>query len=394
MKKIIYTLIFCSVFGQYLNAQCGGSEQPPCNPGYFEGRLIILSLTQVEFQMRAVNSVVPSRSTCGVGFPPPVQDNIIADITFALKWPTGSPILGLLPQTVGPCTCSGGTCSGGPGGYNIEGGGDVFDGGDGTTIQPFAANGTPLGTPEFWTLNEWVAICTLDVFFESDPVDVDIQLYAHGDNDEAEVTTSIVPSFNFDAVDYTLAVEEPLPLSLLAFNADKYGERSALISWRTSNEINTSHFMVERSLDRYSWEEVGKVQAAGESAATLNYQLVDENVYDGRKPNARFYYRLNMVDRDGRAQKSNIDVVQFSNNNLSGVSVFVFPNPSTDGVNIELNYTEESASPAEFLMYNELGQMVYKQNVPDGSTFEFIDFGKANINRTPTVSLGIDLISS
>jgi hypothetical protein len=138
--------------------------------------------------------------------------------------------------------------------------------------------------------------------------------------------------------------------------------------------------MVERSLDRYNWEEVGKVKAAGESGATLNYQFVDENVYDGRKPNARFYYRLNMVDRDGRAQKSNIDVVQFSNNNFSGVSVFVFPNPSTDGVNVELNYTEEMASPAEFLMYNELGQVVYKQEVPEGSTFEFIDFRKANIN--------------
>jgi hypothetical protein len=136
--------------------------------------------------------------------------------------------------------------------------------------------------------------------------------------------------------------------------------------------------VIERSTDRSSWVEVGKVQAAGESAATQKYQFIDQNVYDGRRANVRYYYRLNIVDRDSRGAYSNIDVVKFSND-LSVASIYVYPNPSTDGVNIELNYTEETMTPAEILVYNDLGQLVYAREIPENSAIEFIDFSKANI---------------
>lgn len=329
--------------------------------------------------MRAVSSVIPMQSTCS-GFPPAIQNNIIADLVFAVKWPLGTMgLLGLLPQTVTPCSCSGGTCSGGNGGYNIALGVGPFDGAN-NTIQGFGATGTPFGTPDTWVLDQWETICTLDVFFEADPFDVDFELYAHGDDDVAEQTNSIAPNFNFEQVDYTMDVQVALPLDLLSFTAEKHGERSAILNWTTANEINTNHFAIERSTDRYNWQQIGKVQAAGESTSVEKYLFLDENVYDGRKPNARYYYRLNVVDNDGKAKKSGIDVVQFSNGDSDGPAVFVYPNPSTSGVHVELNMGDAVSAPAEILIYNDLGQMVLKHDIPDASELEFIDYSKTNIN--------------
>lgn len=382
MKYILYSLLFVAI-SVSAAAQCGGSNQPPCNPGFFEVRGMTNGLTQYVVQMRAVGAVVPARSTCS-GFPPAIQNNIIADLVFAVKWPASAPVLGMLPQTVAPCTCSGGTCSGGGGGYSIDigigpllGTGGVFD------VQGFGASNTPYGTPVNWVLNEWVSICTLDIFFEDAPIEVDFQVYAHGDDPTLEIGASIAPNFNFAVTppgqDYTMAVDQVLPLDLLVFKAQKYGEYSAILKWTTANEVNTNHILIERSEDRITWDIAGKMQAAGTSTSLLNYEFIDRNIYDGRKANARYYYRLNIVDGDGRSRKSNIDVVQFSSNQ-SAASVFVFPNPSTDGVNVELNYTADNPAPADMLIYNELGQIVYRQIVPSGSTFEFIDFTKARIN--------------
>ncbi len=55
-----------------------------------------------------------------------------------------------------------------------------------------------------------------------------------------------------------------LPLTLLDFTVTKNGN-IAQLKWQTANEVNTSHFDIERSTDGVNFTAIGKVDAAGNS---------------------------------------------------------------------------------------------------------------------------------
>ena len=65
-------------------------------------------------------------------------------------------------------------------------------------------------------------------------------------------------------------------------------------NWATSQELNSSHFEIEKSTDGVNFYYLGKVNAAGTSIAQRDYSYVDTKV------NEFNYYRLKMVDIDGK----------------------------------------------------------------------------------------------
>lgn len=77
-----------------------------------------------------------------------------------------------------------------------------------------------------------------------------------------------------------------LPVTLLNFEAraeDKY----VMITWFTANEAGIDSFIVERSADAISFNEVGRIKAAGNSSSLLAYAVVDKQPSPGVT-----YYRL------------------------------------------------------------------------------------------------------
>jgi hypothetical protein len=345
------------------------------NPGHFDIRLVDLAGNQFGVEMRNTNaaSTPHGNGTCTLL----AENTLFNDLIFTLKCTDCSVSGDINDVFVDNCTST----EMEEFGYGVEDqtiGAPIF----GYYLHPFALDNNPFDCPEDWVLGEWVQIVVLNHAADIDPVGVSIVTYEEalvdpGFGINREPNISLIENGTMETA-YTPEVEGVLPLDLIGFTAQIYEERSAILKWSTVNEVNTSHFVIERSLDRVNWTEVGKVQASGESQAIVNYQLVDVDVYDGRKPNARFYYRLQMVDRDARSSKSNIEIVQFSSD-VVVATVFVFPNPSTNGVNVELNYNEETAQPADIVLYNDLGQMVYQQEIAEGSALEYIDFTKSNI---------------
>jgi hypothetical protein len=49
-----------------------------------------------------------------------------------------------------------------------------------------------------------------------------------------------------------------LPVRLLTFTGSLQNNNSVLLSWKTENEINTSHFIVERSIDGSNFNNIGQ----------------------------------------------------------------------------------------------------------------------------------------
>jgi hypothetical protein len=116
-----------------------------------------------------------------------------------------------------------------------------------------------------------------------------------------------------------------LPLNLLSFDAVAQG-KSRLLTWTTSNETNVSHFEVQRTVDpSVSFTTVAKVSATNRSNSSYTYTdnaVLDANVV---------YYRLNTVDKDGRANLSNIVAVQYTGG-TSGITLY--PNPVQNVITI------------------------------------------------------------
>jgi hypothetical protein len=122
----------------------------------------------------------------------------------------------------------------------------------------------------------------------------------------------------------------PLPITLLYFEAEKKSSSSALLIWETTQEINTSRFEVEHSNDAITFNKMGSVQAAGNSAINKKYEFVDNNPTVGLN-----YYRLKQIDLDNRFIYTPTRVLQFKL--LDAATVKYYPNPTNGMLTIELS---------------------------------------------------------
>jgi hypothetical protein len=122
----------------------------------------------------------------------------------------------------------------------------------------------------------------------------------------------------------------PLPVTLLYFTAKKNTVSSALLNWKTSQEINSASFDVERSFDAIFFTKIGLVHAAGNSLIPVEYFFTDNNPVKGMN-----YYRLKQIDVDGRSVYSPARVVMFDG--LNAATVKYYPNPTNGILNIEIS---------------------------------------------------------
>ncbi|GAB2529101.1 hypothetical protein GCM10027189_04880 [Rufibacter soli] len=130
-------------------------------------------------------------------------------------------------------------------------------------------------------------------------------------------------------------VVTPLPVTLISFTA-KAQKDGVLLNWATASEKDNAFFIVERSADGKSFSAVGKVAGAGNSTIKIDYTFLDAHALTGTA-----YYRLKQVDLDGKFEYSKVVAVQ-TKAAVAGVSLKVFPNPTTGVVSLDLT----SATPA------------------------------------------------
>ncbi|MCE7061923.1 hypothetical protein [Dyadobacter sp. CY343] len=111
-----------------------------------------------------------------------------------------------------------------------------------------------------------------------------------------------------------------LPLELTYFKGE-VGERAVRLLWETAWEKNTAEFLVERSSDLVNFEEIGSVDAAGETSSRKDYHFADNLPLSGAG-----YYRLRLVDQDQSYSFSKtIDITTLE----TGRGLQVEPNPAS-----------------------------------------------------------------
>jgi hypothetical protein len=146
----------------------------------------------------------------------------------------------------------------------------------------------------------------------------------------------------------------PLPLDLLSFKARLEGINGQL-TWTVAQERAVSHFEIERSADGKKFDYVvGRVNSVGDHAEPHTYTISDNSLMNGTN-----YYRLKMIDRDGKFTYSSVELLQLSVDNSSLLSVY--PNPSSDKVYITLS-NERERNLGMYIM-DIAGKEVYRQQV-------------------------------
>lgn len=166
----------------------------------------------------------------------------------------------------------------------------------------------------------------------------------------------------------------PLPIKLSSFSAVKDGDRSARLDWTSSSEVNSAYFGVERSSDGTSWETIGKVNAAGNSSAELAYQYYDRNLPISRSNDQVFYYRLQLVDIDGKYKYSDVRGVNFKGISSTDV-ISLYPNPTTSMVNIDLREMDINHGIIDLKVVDMAGRYVINKII-NGNGIEAVDVSR------------------
>ncbi len=142
-----------------------------------------------------------------------------------------------------------------------------------------------------------------------------------------------------------------LPVTLVEFSA-KPSKGKTQMKWVTTNEVNSSHYDVQRSNNGKDFETVGTV---------ASNNSVEQNIYnftDIVSTSSVLYYRLAMVDKDGSLAYSKIISVSINAGrsfDVQNISI------RTQDMNINLSSTEQQ--PFSFVVTDVNGRVLLNKYV-------------------------------
>ncbi len=143
-----------------------------------------------------------------------------------------------------------------------------------------------------------------------------------------------------------------LPLQLLSFAAQQQNN-TVTLNWQTANEVNSSHFNIERSIDGVSFTAVGKVTAKGDGS----YSYSDDLSSVIPQPSTIFY-RLQVADKDGSFTYSKTVSVALTAHNSQ---LTIFPNPVKEILTATI--TVSKAEKATLQVTDINGKVLLQKNV-------------------------------
>jgi hypothetical protein len=139
-------------------------------------------------------------------------------------------------------------------------------------------------------------------------------------------------SFWFKSFTYQSPVQGTLPVRLGSFTA-KRSEHKVVLNWGTEQEDRVSHFVVERSTNGTSYTDAGIIFTDGNSNSHRDYSFTDE---PQQAPGSLVYYRLKMVDLDGKYERSAVRIVRMNAEKGGSATILAYPNPVLSELHITL----------------------------------------------------------
>ncbi len=148
--------------------------------------------------------------------------------------------------------------------------------------------------------------------------------------DQATPLTAVTFDIDGDVRNPDIGADEfvsPLPVALIGFRAKLTDAHDVQLDWSSAQELNSSHFVIERRHGSGQFIAVDERPAAGKSNRSKVYDYLDV-----QPPSGQLYYRLRMVDLDGTAEYSRtVNVLIAEDGQLL---MQAYPNPASDVLNL------------------------------------------------------------
>ena len=166
-------------------------------------------------------------------------------------------------------------------------------------------------------------------------------------------------------------INAPLPLDLVTFDVKKDQQQNALARWQTVNEVNTSHFEIERSIDTKTWTNIGQTAAAGYSQGEQQYRFYDKTLSSLASLTNEVYYRLKMIDQDGAFSYSVIRSLSLQRQQR----MTLYPNPTVNSIYLQTDATSFKGQ-MDLQLLNTSGKNVWAQTIDFSSDEAYLlEFG-------------------
>jgi hypothetical protein len=147
----------------------------------------------------------------------------------------------------------------------------------------------------------------------------------------------------------------PLPVTLIGLGVS-HKAGVATLNWTTTLESNLKGYEVERSLDGVYFDNIGFVAAKNQLGATQQYQFANDIATVQKDV---VFYRLHIVDIDGKARYSNI--VSVRKDKKGNTQLAIVPNPARDVAQLRLEVTKPAQG--QLAIADATGRLVRQQTV-------------------------------
>jgi hypothetical protein len=173
----------------------------------------------------------------------------------------------------------------------------------------------------------------------------------------------------------SIQVVNVVPVTLTDFTA-VMKDCEPVLHWITESEINSDRFEIEKSTSNTTtWQSIAVIPATGHGSSQTNYSFTD--THSDRSAD-KVFYRLKMIDQDGKFKYSKILPVPA---NCKNAAMLVYPNPVNDG-KLYINISGTGGYTEAKLM-SATGQTVLVKKIMDGT----------NLLNTSNIADGIYILS-
>lgn len=191
-----------------------------------------------------------------------------------------------------------------------------------------------------------------------------IAIYAYQDSDPTysfTIGTPQIGGVNLSAMN----CPGVLPVKLSSFEA-KVKNCQVNLDWIAESESQFKQYELELSKDGRNFQTITTLVSQG-AGYNNKYTYNHTDPVQGKN-----FYRLKMIDQDGRIEYSKIIVLNLS---CSGSTVLTYPNPVTDFLNVNITDTHNEKTIAS--LYNSNGKLVYIGSMKNGTNnIDMTNFAK------------------
>jgi hypothetical protein len=159
-----------------------------------------------------------------------------------------------------------------------------------------------------------------------------------------------------------------LPVTLVNFTTQLATEK-VWLAWSTKQEDNLNYYGIERSFDNKEFEQIALLFPVEDLSTGNNYSYKDP--VNNIKATV-IYYRLKMVDKDGKYKYSETRTVRMGSPNSGSAKLTIWPNPVGNELHVSVpsNWHDQTVSCQ---LLNIMGSIIKSFNILQSATIGMAD---------------------